>query len=263
VSLRETFADGKKKLVIYLTAGDPSLDATADVVLAAAEAGADVIELGMPYSDPSADGPAIQAAMTRALAAGATPRGTLDVVRRVRAAGSRVPIVLFGYYNPVFVHGAERFCREAAGAGADALLLVDLPVDEADEIAPAARAAGLDLIPLVAPTSTAARMERIAAQGAPFVYYISMTGVTGAALRGREDLGARVAAVRAAVRAPVAVGFGIVTPDDVRAVAATADAVVVGSAVVRAIEAHPRDPAAAVSRLVATLAKGLTAPADA
>jgi tryptophan synthase alpha chain len=262
--LRAVFADGKKKLVIYVTAGDPSLAATADIVLAAAAAGADVIELGMPYSDPSADGPAIQAAMTRALAAGATPLAALDVVRRVRAAGSRVPIVLFGYYNPVFVHGAERFCRAAADAGADGLLLVDLPVDESGEIAPAARAAGLEVIPLVAPTSTPARMERIAAENAAFVYYISMAGVTGAALRGREDLGARVANVRAAVRAPVAVGFGIVTPEDVRAVAAAgADAVVVGTAVVRTIEANAKQPAEAVSKLVAALAGGLRARAGA
>jgi tryptophan synthase alpha chain len=254
--LSKAFAGGKK-LVIYLTAGDPSLDASVDIVCAAAVAGADVIELGMPYSDPSADGPAIQAAMTRALAAGATPLATLEVVRRVRAAGCAVPIVLFGYYNPVFVSGGERFCQAAADAGADALLLVDLPADEAGELLPAARAAGLALIPLVAPTSSAERMARAAALEPPFVYYVSMTGVTGAALRGRDELPARVAAVRAAVGVPVAVGFGIKTPDDARALASCADAVVVGSAVVSAIERHPTDAAAAVAELVRALAAGV------
>ena len=257
MTLRDVFRDGKKKLVIYLTAGDPSLDATVDIVVAAAGAGADIIELGMPYSDPSADGPVIQGAMERALAGGATPLGALDVIRRVRRAGCAVPIVLFGYYNPVFVRGVERFCAEAAQAGAAGLLLVDLPVDEAGELAPAARAAGLELIPLVAPTSSAERIARVAALEAPFVYYVSMAGTTGAALRSRDDLPARVAAVRRAVGVPVAVGFGIVTPDDVRQVAATADAVVVGSAVVRAIEKAGADPAAAVAKLVAELAGGL------
>jgi tryptophan synthase alpha chain len=245
--------DGGKRLVIYVTCGDPSLDASVAIVRAAAEAGADVIELGMPFSDPSADGPAIQRAMARALDGGAGPRSALDVVRRVRAAGCAVPVILFGYYNPVFVVGVERFCAAAAAAGADGLLLVDLPVDELDEVVPAARAAGLEVVPLVAPTSSPERMAKVAALGAPFVYYVSMTGVTGAALRGIDELPRRIAEVRAAVRAPVAVGFGIATPDDARRVAASADAVVVGSAVVRTIEAHPDDPATAVARLVQAL----------
>jgi tryptophan synthase alpha chain len=161
--------------------------------------------------------------------------------------------VLFGYYNPVFVVGVEGFCRAAAAAGADGLLLVDVPVDELGEVAPAARAAGLEVIPLVAPTSTVARMALAAALDPPFVYYVSITGVTGAALRGLDELPHRIAEVRAAVRAPVAVGFGIATPEDARRVAESADAVVVGSAVVRAILAHPEAPAAAVGRLVASL----------
>jgi tryptophan synthase alpha chain len=251
VTLR--WQDGKKRLVIYVTCGDPSLDATVEIVIAAAAAGADIIELGMPYSDPSADGPAIQQAMARALAAGGGPRATLDVVARVRAAGCAVPIVLFGYYNPVFVVGVEGFCRAAAAAGADGLLLVDVPVDELGEVAPAARAAGLEIIPLCAPTTSLQRMALLAALDPPFVYYVSITGVTGAALRGLDELPRRVAEVRAAVRAPVAVGFGIATADDARRVAASADAVVVGSAVVRAILSHPDTPAAAVARLVASL----------
>jgi len=244
---------GRKRLVIYVTCGDPSLDATVAIVRAAADAGADIIELGIPFSDPAADGPAIQRAMARALAAGAGPRSALDVVRRVRAAGCAVPIVLFGYYNPVFIVGVERFCREAAAAGAQGLLVVDLPVDELGEVVPPARAAGLEVVPLVAPTSSAERMAKVAALDAPFVYYVSITGVTGAALRGLDELPQRIAAVRAAVRAPVAVGFGIATPEDARRVAACADAVVVGTAVVRAIEEQPRDPGPAVARLVTLL----------
>lgn len=253
-TLRTVFDSPRKKLVAYVTCGDPSVDATVDVVVAAARAGADVIELGMPYSDPSADGPAIQRAMARALRRGATLRSVFDVVRRVRAAGCDVPIVVFGYYNPVFVTGAERFCRAVADAGAQGLLLVDLPIDEAAELVPATRAAGLELVPLLAPTSTPARFARVAELDPAFVYYVSLTGVTGAALARPADLAPRVAAIRAAVRRPVAVGFGIATPDDARAVAAGADAVVVGTAIVRAIEDATGDPASAVGALVSSLA---------
>jgi tryptophan synthase alpha chain len=258
--LRAVFDSPTKKLVAYVTCGDPSVDATISVVLAAARAGADVIELGIPYSDPSADGPAIQRAMARALRRGAHPRSALDVVRRVRAAGCETPIVIFGYYNPVFVSGAERFCKAVADAGADGLLLVDLPIDEAGELLPATRAAGLELVPLLAPTSTPARVARVADLDPAFVYYVSLTGVTGAALTRPADLGPRVAAIRAAVRRPVAVGFGIATPDDARAVAATADAVVVGTAIVRAIEDATDDPAAAVAALVGSLAAAVRPP---
>jgi tryptophan synthase alpha chain len=258
VRLRAAFDAPGKKLVAYLTCGDPSVDATVDIVLAAARAGAAAIELGVPYSDPSADGPVIQRAMARAIAGGAGPRAALEVTRRARAAGCDVPIILFGYYNPIFVTGTERFCRDAAEAGADALLVVDLPVDEAEELLPVARAAGLDLVPLLAPTSTAERMARVARLDPPFVYYVSITGVTGAAIAGAADLGPRVAAVRRAVGRPVAVGFGIKTPDDARAVAALADAVVVGTEIVRAIEGSPR-PAEAVATLVSGLASAIAA----
>ncbi len=252
--LRRVFAAPGKKLVAYVTCGHPSVEASVEIVLAAARAGADVIELGVPYSDPSADGPVIQRAMLRALAAGGGPRAALDVTARVRAAGSEVPIVLFGYYNPIFVSGVARTCGAAAAAGADALLVVDLPVEESAELVPLARAAGLDVIPLVAPTSSPARMALVAASGAPFVYYVSLTGVTGAALTmTAADLGDRVATVRAAVRSPVAVGFGISTPEQARQVASIADGVVVGTALVKAIDAHPEDPARAVADLVSSL----------
>lgn len=257
--LARVFAPGAagKRLVIYVTCGDPSADATVEIVRAAAGAGADVIELGVPFSEPSADGPAIQRAMQRALGRGGGLREALDVVRRVRAAGCEVPIVLFGYYNPIFVHGPERFARAAVAAGADGALVVDLPVEEADELIAPARAAGLPLIPLVAPTSPPERVARAAALEAPFVYYVSMAGVTGAALHDLDAIGRRVAEVRAAVRGPVAVGFGISTPDDARALSRHADGVVVGSAVVRAIEEHPGHEAEAVAALTASLKAAL------
>jgi tryptophan synthase alpha chain len=257
--LADLFRDGAKRLIGYVTCGDPSPAASVDIVRAAADAGADAIELGIPYSDPSADGPAIQLAMQRALAAGASLSGTLDTVRRVRAAGCRVPIILFGYYNPIFVRGPARFCAEAAAAGADAVLAVDLPVDEIAELADPARAAGLDVIPLLAPTSSPPRMAQVAALAPPFVYYVSLTGVTGAKLTAASALAARLAEVRAAVHAPIAVGFGIATPADARAVAheAGADAVVVGTAIVRAIERSPANAPSAVADLVRTLKAAL------
>jgi tryptophan synthase alpha chain len=256
MTVRQLF-DGRKKLIIYVTCGDPSADATVDIVRAAADSGADAIELGVPFSDPSADGPAIQLAMARALAGGTGLAGTLAVARRVRAH-TRVPLILFGYYNPVFVYGVPRLCRDAAAAGIDGLLVVDLPADEAaEELVPAARAEGLEFVPLLAPTSSPARLARVAALAPAFVYYVSIVGITGAALTRVGDLPARVAEVRAAVRAPVAVGFGVATPADARAVAVAADAVVVGSAVVRAIERNPADPAAAVARLTRELKAAL------
>jgi tryptophan synthase alpha chain len=255
--LAAAFANGKKALVIYVTCGDPSAQATADIVVAAARAGADAIELGVPFSEPSADGPAIQRAMERALAKGGGLDPALDVVERVRAAGCDVPIVLFGYYNPVFVRGVERFCRDAAAAGADGVLIVDLPVDEIDELAAPAQIAGLAVIPLAAPTSGPERLARIAAIGAPFVYYVSMTGVTGARLGGVGDLADRVAALKRAGAPRVAVGFGISTPAEAREVAAVADGVVVGSAVVRAVEQHPGKEAEAVAELVRSLRTAL------
>jgi tryptophan synthase alpha chain len=259
--LRQVMDAPGKKLIAYLTAGDPSADVTVDVMLAADRAGADVIELGVPFSDPSADGPAIQRAMQRSLAGGTGLYRTLAIAKAARLAGVRAPIVLFGYLNPIVVSGVDRTLGAAAAAGVDALLVVDLPVDEMEELAPAARTNGLELVPLVAPTSTAERMARVAALDAAFVYYISIAGVTGAALAGREGLGARIAAVKQAVRRPVAVGFGIATPDDARRISADADAVVVGTAIVKAIEANAGREVAAVGELVAALKAAISSPA--
>lgn len=261
--LAAAFARPRPKLVVYLTCGDPSDDTSVALVVAAATAGADVIELGVPFSDPSADGPAIQRAMSRALrssvTAGSSLDRTLEVARRARAAGVEVPLVLFGYYNPIFVRGVDAACEAAADAGIDGLLVVDLPTDEVGELAPAARAAGLGIVPLCAPTTTAARMREMSAVEPPFVYVVSMTGITGAALADVGEVGRRLAEVRTHVATKVAVGFGISTPEDAKRLAAHADAVVIGSVVVRAIEASPGREAQAVSDLVAGFRTALDA----
>jgi tryptophan synthase alpha chain len=245
-------------LIAYLTQGDPSPDATAELVLAAAAAGADVVELGVPFSDPSADGPVIQAAMERALRAGGSLPGALDAVAAVRARGGDVPIVLFGYYNPLFVYGVEAFAARAAQAGVDAVLTVDLPIDELDELRVPLAAHGVAVVPLVAPTSTDDRIARIRDVDPPFVYYISLTGVTGAAAPTAPVAAARIDQIRRAAGAPVAVGFGIKTPADAAAVGAVADGVVVGSAIVDRIAKAPAGgAAAAVREFVASLRAGL------
>lgn len=240
-------------LVAYLTFGDPDSATSIDVIAAAAMSGADVIELGVPFSDPSADGPSIQRAMERALEAGASLAGAIDAVAELRRRGIATPIVLFGYYNPIFVMGAAAFAERAAAAGVDAVLTVDLPIDELDELAAPLAACGLGVIPLIAPTSTPDRIARLAPLRAPFVYYISLTGVTGARAGAPVDP-ARLDAIRAASGAPVAVGFGIRTAADARRFAAIADGVVVGTAIVDAVAAGP---AASAPERVAALIREL------
>lgn len=248
-------AENRAALVIYLCAGDPSLDATVDLVVAAAESGADVIELGVPFSDPTADGVAIQQASERSLARGTTLRGVLDVVRRVRER-STVAILLFGYYNPILRYGETKLVADAKAAGVDGFLVVDLPPEEADPLVEPLREAGLGYVPLVAPTSTESRIAQAAALADGFVYYVSMTGVTGAKDAVLDEAAERAAVLRPKAGAPVAVGFGIATPDDARVVAAKADGVVVGSAIVRAIASAPdvASSVRAVRELVSSLA---------
>ncbi|HVV86010.1 MAG TPA: tryptophan synthase subunit alpha [Kofleriaceae bacterium] len=249
---------GRPALVVYVTAGDPDAAQAVDVVASVAAAGADVIELGVPFSDPSADGPAIQAAMERALAAGGGLHQALGIVAAARARGVTAPIVLFGYYNPLFVMGVDRFAAAAAEAGVDAVLTVDLPIDELDELRLPLAAHEIGVIPLVAPTSTPERIARIRAIDPAFVYYISLTGVTGATFDAARLRTGRIDAIREATGAPVVVGFGIKTPDDVRAVAPLADGVVVGSAIVDRVGAAPAGQAApAVGALVAELRAAL------
>ncbi len=218
-------------LVAYLTFGDPDPQTSIEAVVAAARAGADVIEIGVPFSDPSADGPSIQAAMERALAAGGTLAGALAAVAELRARGEGVAIVLFGYYNPIFALGVAAFAERAAASGIDAVLTVDLPIDELAELANPLAARGVGVVPLVAPTSTPERIARLSDFTAPFVYYISMTGVTGARAAAAVDP-VRLAQIRLAAGAPVAIGFGISTAADAARFARVADGVVVGSALV-------------------------------
>jgi len=255
--LRTVWADlaaaKRTGLVVYITQGDPSPESTADICQAVAEAGADVIELGVPFSDPNADGVVIQAAMQRALARGGGLDGALSAVADLRRRGCQVPVVLFGYYNPIFVRGVDRFAGQAAAAGADAVLTVDLPIGELDELREPLARAGLDVVPLVAPTTGPDRLRALGGLDAPFVYYISMTGITGAEFRGAAGGAERIRAVRQASGSPVAVGFGIKTPDDARAVATFADGVVVGSAVIQRIADAP-DPGAAARSAAAFVA---------
>lgn len=251
-------SEGRKSLIAYLCAGDPSLDATERMVPAIAEAGADVIELGIPFSDPIADGPTIQAASQRALDAGTTLTQVLERVARLRRAGCQVPLVLMGYLNPMVAMGVEPFCARAAEAGVDGLIVPDLPYDEASELGDAAARHGIDLILLAAPTTLPERLAEIGRRTRGFLYFVSVTGVTGTRAELPSDLPEKLAAVKARTSAPVAVGFGIATPDQARALSAHADAVVVGSAIVKAIEASKGEvePVAALVRSLAGALRG-------
>jgi tryptophan synthase alpha chain len=231
-ALREA---GELGIVAYITAGDPSLDATLKFVLALDEAGADVIELGVPFSDPLADGPTIQRASERALRSGTTLAGVLDLVRRIRRS-SQVPLVLFSYYNPILQMGLEKFASSAAAAGADGVLATDLTPEEADDYRRILAAHHLDTIFLGAPTSTDERLVKIAACSSGFLYLISRTGVTGAKDALPEDLPALIRRARAATQLPIAVGFGISLPGHVSVLGGLADAAVLGSALVSEIE---------------------------
>ncbi|HEY2385577.1 MAG TPA: tryptophan synthase subunit alpha [Candidatus Binatia bacterium] len=243
--------------VPFIMAGDPDLDATLELMRAAAAAGADVIELGVPFSDPMADGPVVQRSAERALAAGTALPGILEIVARFRA-GSDVPVILFGYANPFEQYGAERLARDARASGADGLLCVDMPPEEADDLQPALDAEGLAMIFLLAPTSDAARRRRVLARARGFLYYVSITGVTGGAAPDIDEVATMVRTVQGETPLPVGVGFGIRTPQQAAATARIADAVVVGSAVVSLVEAG-RGPGlvAAVSELFTVMTQAV------
>lgn len=228
-------ASGELGIVAYITAGDPSLDATLKFVLALAEAGADVIELGVPFSDPLADGPTIQRASERALKSGTTLTGVIDLVRRIRQS-SQVPLILFSYYNPILQMGLEKFARTASEAGADGVLATDLTPEESEEYRRILATHHLDTIFLGAPTSTDDRLTKIAAVSSGFLYLISRTGVTGAKNALPDDLPALLRRARAVTQLPIAVGFGISLPGHVSVLGGLADAAVVGSALVSEIE---------------------------
>jgi tryptophan synthase alpha chain len=226
---------GELGIVAYITAGDPTLDATLRHVLGLAEAGADVIELGVPFSDPLADGPTIQRASERALKSGTTLHGVLDLVRRIRQS-SQVPLVLFSYFNPILQFGLEKFAAAAAESGADGVLVTDLTPEESEDYRRILKARGLDTIFLAAPTSTDERLQKIAACSSGFLYLISRTGVTGAKDALPDDLPALLRRAHRFTQLPIAVGFGISLPGQVSVLGGLADAAVVGSALVAEIE---------------------------
>jgi tryptophan synthase alpha chain len=250
--------ENRAALVIYLCAGDPDLSSTEDLVVAAAESGADVIELGVPFSEPTADGPAIQRAAERSLAGGTTLAKVLLTVAAIRKR-TDVPILLFGYYNPILAYGEAKLVEDAAQAGADGFLVVDLPPEESAELRESAIEKHLDFVPLVAPTSDPTRIARAAEVATSFIYYVSMTGVTGSKAADLASASERAGALQREVGCPVAIGFGVKTKQDVTTVAPHVDGVVVGSAVVSAIEnaASRREALEAVRALVGELAQGL------
>jgi len=262
------FAELKRQdraaFVTFVMCGDPDLETSLEILKALPRAGADIIEIGMPFTDPMADGPAIQAAGLRALKAGTTLVKTLDVVRKFRAGDDATPIVLMGYYNPIFIYGVERFLVDAKAAGVDGLIVVDLPPEEDDELCIPALKAGLNFIRLATPTTDDKRLPAVLTNTSGFVYYVSITGITGSASADSAAVGDAVARIKRHTELPVCVGFGIRTPDAAAAIARQADGVVVGSALVDALrnslDAQNRATAktvGAVADLTAALAKGV------
>ncbi len=229
-------AEGRAALVTFVTAGDPDLETSRAILFGLPKAGADVIELGMPFSDPMADGPAIQASSLRALKSGQTLARTLELVREFRKLDQDTPIVLMGYYNPIYIYPVARFVEEAAAAGVDGLIVVDLPPEADDELCLPAMAKGINFIRLATPTTDAKRLPAVLNNTSGFVYYVSIAGITGAAAPDPGAVGHQVAAIRKKTKLPIAVGFGVRTPEQAAAIARIADGVVVGSALVGSIE---------------------------
>ncbi len=257
----ERFSDlrnrGEKGLVTFITAGDPDLATTEELIAVLESAGADIIELGVPFSDPMADGPTIQRASERALASGTTLAGILDCVKRVRVT-SQLPILLMGYYNPVLAYGLERFAVDAAAAGVDGLLIVDLPPEESSELRGFLKKSGIDLISLLTPTSDDRRIDLVSRQGSGFLYYVSVTGVTGVRQELSTSVAGAVSRIRERTELPVAVGFGISTPEQAGRMGTIADGVVVGSALVALFEKHQgRELKEGVAALVGALKDAL------
>ncbi|MBS0555060.1 MAG: tryptophan synthase subunit alpha [Proteobacteria bacterium] len=232
---------GRKALIPFITAGDPDAALTVPLMHALVAGGADIIELGVPFSDPMADGPTIQRASERALAQGMSLRKVFDIVRTFRTEDADTPVVLMGYANPIEAMGVGRFVTDAKAAGVDGVLVVDYPPEECVEFAASARAAGLDPIFLLAPTSTEQRFADVARAGSGYIYYVSLKGVTGSGKLDLDEVARRIPAIRAAVGMPVGVGFGIRDAASARSIGAVADAVVIGSRIIEEIEQSPRD----------------------
>ncbi|MEA2883298.1 MAG: tryptophan synthase alpha chain [Bradyrhizobium sp.] len=256
--------EGRAAFVTFLMAGDPDPGTSLAIIKALPRAGADIIEIGMPFTDPMADGPAIQASGLRALKAGTTLRKTLALVGDVRESDDATPIILMGYYNPIYIYGVDKFLADAKAAGVDGLILVDMPVEEDDELCIPALKAGLNFIRLATPTTDDKRLPAVLANTSGFVYYVSITGITGSASADTEAVATAVARIKRHTQLPVCVGFGIRTPEQARAIASRADGAVVGTALVdalgKSLDAEGRATAAtvpAVTDLVAALARGV------
>ena len=228
-------AEGRGGLVTFVTAGDPNIELSVEILAGLPAAGADVIELGMPFTDPMADGPAIELASGRALAAGQNMVRTLAMVAAFRKIDNEIPIVLMGYYNPIYAYGPEKFAADAGSAGVDGMIIVDLPPEEEAEFSIPARAAGIDMIRLVAPTTTDERITTLVENASGFVYYVSVRGITGTSSAAVSDIASNVARIRKQTDLPIAVGFGIRTPSQAADVAEVADAAVVGTAIVEQV----------------------------
>jgi tryptophan synthase alpha chain len=260
---QQVAAERRAALLTFIMAGDPDSETSSAILGELPAAGADIVELGMPFTDPIADGPAIQAAGRRALDANQTLPGTLKMVKKFRAADPDTPLILMGYYNPIYVYGVETFLRDAKAAGVDGLIIVDCPPEEDDEICLPARRAGLAFVRLVAPTTSEDRLPDILENAGGFVYFVSITGVTGAAAPDVKQVAEGVARLKRRTKLPVAVGFGVKNAESARAIAETADGVVVGSSVVEAIRLSLDGRAAtpltvpAVTELVSKLAQGV------
>jgi tryptophan synthase alpha chain len=254
--------EGRAALVTYLMAGDPDVETSLAIVKALPAAGADVIELGMPFTDPMADGPAIQAAGLRALKAGMTLAKTLALVRAFREDDQATPIVLMGYYNPVYIYGVDRFLADAKAAGVDGLIIVDLPPEEDEELCLPALRAGLNFIRLATPTTDDKRLPAVLANTSGFVYYVSITGITGAATPDANKVSSAVARIKRHTKLPVAVGFGVRTAANARAIAEGADGVAVGTALVDALRASLDQDGKATARTVGAVSDLVRALAD-
>ena len=247
-------AEGKKAFVAYIMAGDPGYETSLELMIGLPDAGVDVIELGLPFTDPMADGRTIQLAGQRALEAGQTLEKTLEMARSFRKGDTQTPIVLMGYFNPIHSRGVDRFLVEAAAAGIDGLIIVDLPPEEDDELCLPAQAAGLNFIRLATPTTDKKRLPKVLQNTSGFLYYVSITGITGAAAAVTGEVGPEVERIKASTDLPVVVGFGIKTPEAAQAIAKIADGAVVGSAIVERIGRG--DAVADVLEFVASLAAG-------
>jgi tryptophan synthase alpha chain len=256
--------EGRAALVTFVMAGDPDLATSLDILKGLPAAGADVIEVGMPFTDPMADGPAIQAAGLRALKAGTTLKKTLKLVADFRAGDDVTPIVLMGYYNPIYVYGVDAFLRDARSAGVDGLIVVDLPPEEDAELCIPSRSAGLNFIRLATPTTDDKRLPKVLENTSGFVYYVSLTGITGGALADYAGVSQAVARIKRHTGLPIAVGFGVKNAENAAEIARNADGVVVGTALVEALRASldaegraAPSSVAAVTGLVASIAKGV------